>query len=49
MRKKSRWLLNHETGHYVIGCLAALEFKKRVEENGAVLSEQYANEIKEIF
>jgi len=25
-------LLDHERGHYIIGCLCALEFKRRVEE-----------------
>ena len=28
---RNKWprLLEHETGHYIIGCLCALEFKKR--------------------
>lgn len=28
VKKKSDWLLSHEQGHYLIGCLCALEFKR---------------------
>lgn len=28
VRHESDWLLSHEQGHYLIGCLCALEFKK---------------------
>jgi len=41
-------LLEHEQGHYYIGCLCALAFKKRVKE--AVLSKTtFKSKIKEIF
>jgi len=29
--KFNNHLLNHEQGHYLIGCICALEFKKKVE------------------
>ena len=41
-------LLNHEQGHYNIGCICAMEFKKRLKE--AVLTpEKHKEEIKALF
>jgi len=41
-------LLEHKQGHYYIGCLCALAFKKRVKE--AILSKStYKSQIKQIF
>ena len=34
-------LLEHETGHYLIGCLCALEFKRQIESLGIVRSESH--------
>lgn len=32
VRHQHSLLLDHERGHYLLGCLCALEFKKRVED-----------------
>ncbi|CAD8049903.1 unnamed protein product [Paramecium primaurelia] len=42
-------LLEHETGHYLIGCLCALEFKRQIEQLGIMKSDNHSNEIKSIF
>ena len=47
---KSQTLLEHEQGHYYIGCLCALVFQKRVQE--AIFSigkENYQVELRNIF
>lgn len=55
--KKTSWtkpefqsdeLLNHEQGHYNIGCLCALTFKKRVQET-VFSPNNYRNELTQLF
>ncbi|CAD8052086.1 unnamed protein product [Paramecium sonneborni] len=42
-------LLEHETGHYLIGCLCALEFKRQIEQLGILKSDNHSSEINSIF
>ncbi|CAD8136714.1 unnamed protein product [Paramecium pentaurelia] len=42
-------LLEHETGHYLIGWICALEFKRQIEQLGIMMSDNHSNEIKSIF
>ncbi|CAK71135.1 unnamed protein product (macronuclear) [Paramecium tetraurelia] len=42
-------LLEHETGHYLIGCLCALEFKRKAEQMELSNSENQTQEIKQLF
>ncbi|CAD8048559.1 unnamed protein product [Paramecium sonneborni] len=42
-------LLEHETGHYLIGCLCALEFKRQIEQLGILKSDNHKSEINSIF
>lgn len=46
-KKISSHLLNHEQGHYIIGCLCALEFKKQA--TSAKFSDNYRLEIPRLF
>lgn len=46
---KSDGLLEHELGHYLIGCLCALEFLKRVDSNRVPLSYNFAEYVKMVF
>ncbi|KAL4474211.1 hypothetical protein ABPG72_001750 [Tetrahymena utriculariae] len=49
-RYKTKDLLHHETGHYIIACLCTLEFKKRVmEKNASFYTSSHAKEITQIF
>ncbi|KAL4435270.1 hypothetical protein ABPG74_017362 [Tetrahymena malaccensis] len=49
-RYKTKDLLHHETGHYIIACLCTLEFKKRVmEKNATFYTSSHAKEITQIF
>jgi hypothetical protein len=45
---KSQELLEHEQGHYYIGCLCALMFKKRIRA-ASFTKANYQDEIKRIF
>lgn len=45
---KSKELLEHEQGHYYIGCICAMTFKKRVLD-ADISRENYQAEIEEIF
>ncbi|CAD8071679.1 unnamed protein product [Paramecium sonneborni] len=47
--KKDELLLEHETGHYLIGCLSALEFKKKVESSDVTKSNNHQQQIRNIF
>lgn len=47
VRYKTEYLLSHEQGHYLIGCLCALDFKKQILKKR--LSFNYSNEITQIF
>jgi hypothetical protein len=40
-------LLEHETGHYLIGCLCALSFKKKT--NSRIFSPDYKEEVNLLF
>jgi len=46
--KKSEVLLEHEQGHYYIGCLCAMNFNKRVQET-TFSKENYKKEIQDLF
>ncbi|EAS03546.1 secreted protein (macronuclear) [Tetrahymena thermophila SB210] len=47
VRKQTDYLLSHEQGHYLIGCLCALDFKQQVLKKR--YSANYSNEINQIF
>ncbi|CAD8051050.1 unnamed protein product [Paramecium sonneborni] len=42
-------LLEHETGHYLIGCLCALEFKRKAEQMDFYNTENQKQDIKQLF
>ena len=46
--KKTQELLEHEQGHYYIGCLCALTFKKRVKST-TFSKDNYVIELKKLF
>ncbi|CAD8077376.1 unnamed protein product [Paramecium primaurelia] len=46
-KKESDELLHHQQGHFYIGMICALEFKKRVQEFS--FSKDYKQEISEVF
>lgn len=46
---KSDALLEHEMGHYLIGCLCALEFLKRVDSSRVPLSYNFAEYVRMVF
>lgn len=39
--KRNDLLLEHETEHYLIGCLSELEFKRKVECSGVIKSNNH--------
>ncbi|KAL4479914.1 hypothetical protein ABPG74_020430 [Tetrahymena malaccensis] len=47
VRKQTDYLLSHEQGHYLIGCLCALDFKQQVLKKRYTAN--YSNEINQIF
>ncbi|CAK91592.1 unnamed protein product (macronuclear) [Paramecium tetraurelia] len=47
--KKDDLLLEHETGHYLIGCLSALEFKRKVECSDVMRNNNHQQQIRTIF
>jgi hypothetical protein len=47
VKQKSQALLLHEQGHYIIGCLCALEFERRCHQTK--FTDNYKKEVPRLF